>query len=951
MGAVCAPPGSRRSRALKLTPQEQRLEEAGARRPNLLPRTPIRDRAPKREGALCRPAAVATVGPVAAGSRRASAAAAWRGARGGSASIHRGARAAAAPGARGVSARIHRGARAAAAAAPNQRAPAKAAESDDQDSLTLLYTNPGGCVKSKLLQGAPLREWVDKKKPDFLLLAETKICDQKDLPDIPGYFTLGKMADRNKKGSGGCAIYTVKNLKYVVQQARVSKNHNIIWIKAATNPKPLYICCAYCRTQNYADIVHNFFDELLSDTLYFKSLGEVVLVGDFNAHLGELSGDKQPNGTWRTNNNKPLLLDLAKISGLSILNCEQARGVPTMIKECNGHSIIDYALADPSANLRVEELQMDHFHAHNSVLVVDVPFSALRSLDFRPCLRINREKYMRVLDGLFSHSDVNSMEDFLRLFKTARECSTEKCAPRPDGANLNVPALKKLRAMRKRVSAQIARARSDETLSRLQRKLKKIRKKLVVVEKAIIRDHWAKFAERLEKLGGRRRDLEFWNAVRKLQGRERHRSAGRVVKLGNKLSKSPDEFLEGFAQFYSKLYTPRKKPSALRLDCEERNKLRAKLNIAGPFGDSPSREEFDFAISQQRSSSGPGIHKTSARDLKDCSENVKSKLFELITDFFENETDLNCLKKTIYVPLLKDLEEDSTDPANYRPIALLPQIFKLIESIISSRLSNFLENTQKLNEEMAGFRPKRSTADNLLIIRELILDNRHKKKSKPLFFAFLDIKKCFDKVSRPIVFDRLWRLGVTGKLWRLIRSLFSGISGQVRIDGIFSRTFEVESGIVQGSRLGPILFNVFFNDFITQLKAHPGAALRTGTVLSSLAYADDLVVVAHSRQDLQNLLDFCYTYSLENEFTFAPTKCKVMLVDVPGKAATCVPFTLGPSPLEIVKSFKYLGIHLSRSVEPGNKPRPFSKFADSVAKRAQSKIAALVSITKKCRHL
>ena len=40
--------------------------------------------------------------------------------------------------------------------------------------------------------------------------------------------------------------------------------------------------------------------ELLADVLRFGALGDVVLGGDFNAHMGELSGDRRSDGSFRT---------------------------------------------------------------------------------------------------------------------------------------------------------------------------------------------------------------------------------------------------------------------------------------------------------------------------------------------------------------------------------------------------------------------------------------------------------------------------------------------------------------------------------------------------------------------------------------------------------------------------------------------------------------------------
>ena len=99
------------------------------------------------------------------------------------------------------------------------------------------------------------------------------------------------------------------------------------------------------------------------------------------------------------------------------------------------------------------------------------------------------------------------------------------------------------------------------------------------------------------------------------------------------------------------------------------------------------------------------------------------------------------------------------DPGNFRPIALLSQLFKLYEAILNKRLVNHLEGVREsgeprplLAEEANGFRSGRECMDNLFLLRECALDNKFEKGGKqPLILAFLDIRKAFDRVCRPIL--------------------------------------------------------------------------------------------------------------------------------------------------------------------------------------------------------
>ena len=227
----------------------------------------------------------------------------------------------------------------------------------------------------------------------------------------------------------------------------------------------------------------------------------------------------------------------------------------------------------------------------------------------------------------------------------------------------------------------------------------------------------------------------------------------------------------------------------------------------------------------------------------------------------------------------------------------------------------------------------RGCLDNLFLLRELALDQQFKKsgKKKPLLFAFLDIRKAFDRVCRPILWHRMYEMGIRGRFWRVVRNLFSGFSGRVKVGERATRPFQIDTGVVQGSRLGPTLFNIFSNELISEIKKRfVGATFSFGQKLPVLAFADDLVLCSNDPVELQNMLDFCSNFAQQNEFNFNTKKCKILNL----RKKVDATLKLGAADLEVVDQYKYLGVPLGRGMHASSKPAPFGAYLERIRKKA-----------------
>ena len=91
---------------------------------------------------------------------------------------------------------------------------------------------------------------------------------------------------------------------------------------------------------------------------------------------------------------------------------------------------------------------------------------------------------------------------------------------------------------------------------------------------------------------------------------------------------------------------------------------------------------------------------------------------------------------------------DPLKPENYRPITILSCFGKLFTSVLNSRLENFLEQNDIINENQAGFRAGYLTTGHIFVLHSLI--ELLKTKKKKLFCTFVDFSKAFDSVWRVV---------------------------------------------------------------------------------------------------------------------------------------------------------------------------------------------------------
>ena len=213
------------------------------------------------------------------------------------------------------------------------------------------------------------------------------------------------------------------------------------------------------------------------------------------------------------------------------------------------------------------------------------------------------------------------------------------------------------------------------------------------------------------------------------------------------------------------------------------------------------------------------------------------ELFQLV---FDTSIIPSVWRKAIICPILKDASADKRMPMNYRGVSLLSCISKLYSAFINHRLVTYLENNDTLADEQNGFRRNRSCEDHIFTLNSVI------KNNYSVFAAFIDLKKCFDFIDRDMMLYKLLLNNINGKLYNSIKSVYHSSESCVRLNGKVTSWFSCKTGVKQGDNLSPTLFSIFINDFVSDINNLNLGIDLNGRSLSTLLYADDIVLLAKS---------------------------------------------------------------------------------------------------------
>lgn len=729
----------------------------------------------------------------------------------------------------------------------------------DSFYLKIAHLNVQRGIRNKKEQ---IEVFLEDEQPDVLMLSEHGLCENYLNSVAFDGFELQSSFCRKISVGGGVAIFSKfsSNIKVVSEKSlnhnfSIESNFEVTYFKAIVDS--VFTIFATIYRPPYMDNFPTFFFKLEQFLNFiFRNSRNIVIGGDFNI---------DPNTHPREHAH---FCHILNSFGLG-----EKIHIPTRISE-HSESCLDNFLTNISD---CDASVADPTISDHSAIILEIPVASnlrLRnnSVEFRDCSEPNvQELNFRLIrndwNDLYSERSIdNKYNIFINtfIFYFNISCPVKKFLIKDCKKSKWITD--EIIVLKSRLLDKFSEWRESRSLStKLEyNKLKKDYRKRILSAKSNF------ISKEIES--SKNPSKTTWTFVNDIRNKNKSSSNKNIaLHLNGKLQSDPSIVSNIFNDLFSHTIDQNISFSLIQ-DETINNSVEAFSNFS-----TINKTQLKKVINDMPNKKSCGWDGISMNLLKKCYASLEMPLLHLINCSLESGIFPEKGKLAIIKPLHK--KDDPHTPGNYRPVALLPSVSKILEKVVCNQLLTFIESKNLLFPNQFGYQKGKSTKLALINFVNKCIDAM--EGGDVAIGCFIDLSKAFDCVNHSILFQKLCSLGITGTVLKWLKSYLSNRNQKTVVNfndcnnikkTVFSDVAPNHVGVPQGSILGPILFIIYINDIANSIPSD-----------SLTIFADDTSLftknknLQHLEQETFLLVNSLSQYFSEIDLNINPSKTNFII--------------------------------------------------------------------------